>query len=60
MKYTGKYCNTNNEYDLDSEINLFVDKANLLIKEVECSTQSSRNIRAVLRAIATTIVDAIE
>ena len=60
MKDTGRYCPTNNGYDLDAEINLFVDKAKELIKAVECSTPVDKNVRAILRAITTTIVDSIE
>lgn len=60
MKCTGRYCPTNDGYDLDSEIDLFVDKAKELVKAVECSTPVDKNVRAILRAIATTIVDNIE
>ena len=60
MKWTGKYCPTNNDYDLEAEINLFVDKAKELIKSIECSTPVDKNIRAIMKAVAITIVDAIE
>ena len=60
MKHTGRYCPTNDEYDLEAEINLFVDKAKELIKSIECSTPVDKNVRAIMKAVATTIVDSIE
>ena len=60
MKHTGRYCRHEDEFDLEQEINTAVDETKeylLKVKELDCKPEQ---LRAILRAIATTIVDAID
>lgn len=59
MRHTGKYSPVEDEFDLEQEIELAVDKAKKWIKSIENFTDNDKQKSAILKAIATTIVDAI-
>lgn len=59
MKHTGRYSPAEDEFDLEQEINLAVDKAKKWVADIENFTDDDKQKSAILKAIATTIVDAI-
>ena len=60
MLMTGRYsrCESSN-FDLEEEINFFVDKVKELLKEVNQSDATHRQEKLILKAMATTIIDKI-
>ena len=59
MKETGRYSPVEDEFDLEQEIELAVDKAKKWIADIENFTDNDKQKSAILKAIATTIIDAI-
>ena len=59
MKHTGKYCRIEDGFDLEQEINLAVDGIKAYIEKLRELDCSDYQLRQILKAVATTIVDEI-
>ena len=59
MKYVGRYDRSENEYDIDHEINEVVDKTLEFIEEAKQKARTEEDAKKMLKAIAQTILEHI-
>ena len=59
MRETGRYNRSENEYDIDHEINEVVDKTLEFIEEAKQKAQTEEDAKKMLKAIAQTILEHI-
>lgn len=60
MKYGGRYCPIENDFDLEQEINIAIDATKTFISKFNNIGGDVDDRRAILKAIATTVIDSIE
>jgi hypothetical protein len=59
MKSTGRYCPVEDQFDLDQEINIAVDKTRKFVANIREITETEEQARAILKAIAETVIQEV-
>ena len=59
MKRVGNYCRVQDDFELDHEINLEVDKLKEQLKDIEFNTPYKQDIIKIKKAMIETILETI-